>query len=91
MTEQLKPEERAAKDYRQMWEALQRIKRYQSPERMRRASQKDWGVGFEECLEMAYENMQIEAVNGLSGVRKPRPFPPKIAASRLSEKGESRG
>ena len=57
-------------DFHQMREALQRIVRYQSPARLRRDSRKQWGVDFEEALEMAYENIQQEAKDGLKGVRK---------------------
>lgn len=60
------------KDYERMYLMLLRIKQYQSPSKMRRDSQKDWGVGFEECLEMAYENIQQEAARGLKGVRRPK-------------------
>ena len=58
------------KDFHQMRLALKRIVAYQSPARLRRNSQKDWGVGFEEAMEMAYENIQQEAKDGLKGVRK---------------------
>ncbi len=44
---------------------LRRIKAYQSVEKMRRDSEKDWGLPFEEALEMAYENVIGEAENAL--------------------------
>ncbi len=44
---------------------LRRISKYQSVERLRSGSEKDWGLPFEEALEMAYENVISEAVNGL--------------------------
>lgn len=63
-----------------MYVALQRIAAYQSVSRLRRSSNKDWGMDFEEALEMAYENVLQEAKNGLKGIRKPRiladPLPP---------------
>ena len=52
-----------------LYAALKRIAAYQSPDRMRRASEKDWSVGYEECLEMAYENIQQEAKNATKGLR----------------------
>jgi hypothetical protein len=60
------------KHYAQMFHALQRIKAYQSPERLKKHSAGDWGVDDgNEAIEMAYENVLQEAKNGLKGVRKP--------------------
>lgn len=64
-------------DYARMYVALQRIKRYQSPARLRRDSQKQYGLPYEEALEYAYENIQGEAKHGLSNVRKPKVETPK--------------
>ena len=61
------------KHYWQMYGALQRIKAYQTPDRLRRRAEKDWGVDGVEAIEMAYENVLHEAWNGLRGVRKPVP------------------
>lgn len=52
-----------------LYDTLKRITQYQSPDRMRKSSQKDWGLDFEEALEMAYENLQIEAKRAIHGVR----------------------
>ena len=60
------------RDYARMFLALSRIKRYQSVAYMRRHSEGDWGLNFQETLEYAYENVQGEARNGLKGVRRPR-------------------
>lgn len=60
------------RDYAQMWLALRRITRYQSSGHMSRHSERDWACGYQECLEMAYDNVQTEARNGLKGVRKPQ-------------------
>lgn len=57
------------KDYLQMKEALERIKSYQSPSELHRNSERDWGLDYEEALEMAYENVLNEAKSGLKGVR----------------------
>ena len=38
-----------------LYTALKRITLYDSPERLRRASEKNWGVPFEEAIEMAYD------------------------------------
>ena len=57
-----------------MYEALRRIsKDYQSSEQLRRASEEEWGLPYEEALEMAYENIQNEARLAIKGMRMPRP------------------
>lgn len=61
--------------FKQMHHALKRIAAYDSSDRLRRSSQKDWGVDFEEAIEMAYENVQQEAKNGLRGIRIPKTSP----------------
>lgn len=45
---------------------LLRITRYESVAKLRRDSEKEWGLPFEEALEMAYENVVTEAKNGLA-------------------------
>ncbi len=53
-----------------LYATLRRIaKGYQTPDQLRRRSEKDWGVGYEEALEMAYENLQQEAANAIHGLR----------------------
>ena len=52
---------------------LKRIASYDTPKRMRKRSFKDWGCEFEECIEMAYENIQHEARTAIRGVRVVRP------------------
>lgn len=56
-------------NYNKMRNALIEIKNYQSPEELRNNSEKDWGLEFEEAIEMAYENIQITAKNAVKGVR----------------------
>lgn len=51
-----------------MHRALSRIKDYQSPARLQKSSRKDWGLDYEEALEMAYENVLEEAKIGLKGI-----------------------
>lgn len=53
-------------------QALKRISAYQSPERLRRDSQKEWGLDYETALEMAYENVLEEAKSVIKGVRVPK-------------------
>ncbi len=59
------------RDYAQMYEALRRILKYATPDQLRRSSQKDWGLEYEEALGYSYENIQGEARSGLKNVRKP--------------------
>lgn len=64
------------KHYAQMFAALQRIKAYQSPERLKKRAWSDWGLDDKgEAVEMAYENVLQEARSGLKGVRKPTQKP----------------
>ena len=49
--------------------ALKRISSYDPPSRLRKQSKGDWGLGFEEAIEMAYENIQAEAKEAVRGVR----------------------
>lgn len=55
--------------------ALRRILAYDSPAKMRRDCGRDWGLAFDEALEMAYENIKAEAKQALSGYRR-RPDQP---------------
>lgn len=60
-------------DYEQRFhDALRRILAYMTPEQLRRRAEKQYGLGFEEAIEMAYENIQEEARSALVGYRKPR-------------------
>jgi hypothetical protein len=58
-------------NYNQMINALRRIKAYDSPEKLKKNSQKDWGLEYEEALKMSYENIQNEAnvVVGISEIK----------------------
>lgn len=50
--------------------ALRRIaKSYQTPAQLRRNSEKEFGLDYEEALEYAYENIQAEAAAAIKGVR----------------------
>lgn len=52
-----------------MFKALDDITHYQSPEKLQKDSENDWGLGYEESLAMAYENMQGIAKDGIRGIR----------------------
>ena len=58
---------------RRMYDALKRIARgYQTPDQLRRGSEKQYGLDYTEALEYAYENMQQDARNAIKGLRRPR-------------------
>jgi hypothetical protein len=52
-----------------MRNTLLRIRAYQSSERLLSQGGKDWGVHGSDALEMAYDNIQAEAVCAVKGVR----------------------
>lgn len=53
------------------YNALRRILSYQTIARLRKHSERDWGLSFGEALEMAYENVMEDARRALKGKRKP--------------------
>lgn len=66
-----------------LYDALKRIaKGYQTPDQLRRNSEKDFGCDYSDALEMAYENLQFEAGAAIRGLRIKRPSPPQSAASK---------
>ena len=58
-------------DYEKMYRGLKRILHYNTPDQLRRGSQKAYGLNYEEALGYSYENIQSEAKAALRGVRKP--------------------
>lgn len=73
--------EKEEKQFAEMYLSLRRIaKGYMTSEQIRRASAKGKGVlSYEECIEMAYDNIQMaydniqaEAKKGLRGIRLPK-------------------
>jgi hypothetical protein len=62
--------------YNRMYNALKTIATgYQTPDQLRRNSKNDYGLGYAETLEMAYENIQQLAKDATRNVRK-IPNPP---------------
>lgn len=45
-------------------------KHYQTPAKLQKNSQKEWGLDFEEAIEMAYTNIQGEAAFAVKGVKE---------------------
>ena len=56
-------------NYNKMARALRNITNFQSPEKMRKNSENDWGLEYEECLKMAYDNIQVMAKENVKGIR----------------------
>jgi hypothetical protein len=71
----------------QMYAALKRITRYDSPDRLRRTSEKNYGLPYEDALEGAYENIQEEAKCGLKGVRLPNVKPVSVSITDTGKQG----
>ncbi len=61
--------EKQKQQFNLMLNALKKIKAYQSPEKLRKDSSRDWGLDFEEAIEMAYENIQGEAAFACKNVK----------------------
>ena len=55
-----------------LFDALRRISQYESPERLRRNADKDYGLSGEEAIEMAYDNVRAEAKRAIHGQRRPK-------------------
>jgi hypothetical protein len=72
--------EKQRQQFNRMRHTLKKIyKYYQTPDQLRRNSEKDYGLGFQESLEMAYENLQSEAqyaVKGIKELKAPKPNGP---------------
>jgi hypothetical protein len=54
------------------FDALKRITKYMSPEKLRDHAEEEYGLLFDEALEMAYENVIQEARNALGTRRRPK-------------------
>ena len=54
------------------WDALKRIASYQSPEKLHRNAEKQYGLPADEAIEMAYANVIAEAKNAILNRRRPK-------------------
>lgn len=55
------------------FDTLRRIARdYLTVEQLQRDSEKKYGIPYQEALELAYENMQLDAARVIRGKRRPR-------------------
>lgn len=67
-----------------LYDALKRITRYLGPDKLRRVSERKYGLDGDEAIEMAYENVLNEARSAISGLRRPEPpAPPPVVAEFL--------
>lgn len=53
-----------------LYDALKRITQYDMPDRLRRRAERDYGLDGDEAIEMAYENVLIEAKKAIAGMRR---------------------
>ena len=55
------------------YDTLKRIaKGYMTPEQLRRRAEKEYGIDYEDALEMSYDNLQCEAADAIRGKRRPK-------------------
>ena len=58
---------------RYYFDTLRRLaKDYLTPAQLERDSEKKYGIPYHEALEMAYENMQLDAAAAIKGKRRPK-------------------
>ncbi len=62
----------AATREQKLFDALKRIAQYDAPERLKKYAEKDYGLHGYEAVEMAYENVLMEANNAIKGMRRPK-------------------
>lgn len=76
--------EKQAEQFNYMLAIHRKIARdYQTPDQLRKNSEKQYGLDYEESLEMAYENLQSEAGAAAKGVR-PITIPVDVAAREIA-------
>jgi hypothetical protein len=56
--------------FNRMFLALKKIsKEYMTPKQLRKDCEGEYGLDFEETIEMSYENIQAEAASAIKGVK----------------------
>jgi hypothetical protein len=66
----IKITEQKAQQFNTMLYTLRKIaKVYMSPDKIRKNCEKDYGLEFEECIEMVYDNIQGDAEAAARNVR----------------------
>lgn len=72
--------------YNKMYDALKTIANgYQTPDQLKRSSKQQWGLDYEEILEMAYENIQQLAKEATKKVRRYK-CPVKVLSNERDDK-----
>jgi hypothetical protein len=62
-------------EFNRMRSALIKIsKEYQSTDQLRRNCERQYGLDFEECIEMVYDNIQAEARISVKGIKALTPL-----------------
>ena len=61
----------SAEREQRLYDALKRITRYDTPDRLRRHAEKSYGLTPEEAIEYAYDNVREEARQAIKGMRRP--------------------
>jgi len=69
-----------------LYASLKRITAYAWPDELHRTAERDYGLPAAEVIEMAYENVLVEAKAATKGIRLPRK--PKAAAIGAAQGGE---
>ena len=70
MAKKIQITEKQAQQFNKMLATLKRIsKDYQTTDQLRRDSEKQYGLAYEEAMEMAYENIQGEAAMAAKGLK----------------------
>lgn len=70
MAKKIQISEKQALQFNKMLATLKRIsKDYQTTDQLRRGSEKQYGLAYEEAMEMAYENIQGEASTAAKGLK----------------------
>lgn len=67
--------------------ALKRITCYDSPSKLRRRAERDYGLPPDEAIEYAYENVLQEARDAIKGVRRPRAAKPAAPPQQPAQEG----
>lgn len=57
---------------RRMYDALKRISKYTDAETLHLIAEKKYGLSGEEAIEMAYDNVRMDAFNAIRGMRRPK-------------------
>ncbi len=54
------------------FDALHKVRKFQTSEWLKRNAEKQYGLSYEEALEMAYDNIRVIAEVMLMGKRRPK-------------------